>query len=340
MGKMKRNKKQKQKDIICPFSFESCVDECFDINNDNYKKMMKIIEEQKILYGTQRMHGNEVHHIVPRSYYRKKGYIIDNSDINLVSLETRYHFQVHYYAYQCAKPFIKRSLTYAFQMMMNKYKKICDEEDLISASILYENFKNSKPLPKKYQKKYTDEELHNFRIEHNKKMWSEKRDLLIQSFQGKKHTITEDFKLLEKEKIDYINHILSIVDNELQDTKCLKRFIHFLNPKSTMNLKRYNFQIKKPRHMKPNLIYCKELDLCMTKKEWSDVFSVSERTIQDCKNMHKKLFNEYSFEDFGQSEIGGIFDIILYFKEHPSELEVFADLVKEKVNIIENTLKE
>lgn len=325
------SKKSINKKIDCPLQHSQCIEDCFDINSPAFEEMMKIISEQKKLFGSEKLRGNEVHHIVPRAYYNKLNYNIDNSEENLVSLETRYHFQVHYYAWKCAKPLMVRSLCYAFQMMFNKYKKICGESDIIAASILYENFKNSKPPKKTYKRKYTEEELSKMSSERSKNLWAEKRDILIDKM-SKPHNISDDFKLLKLEKLDLIKDLLSI-DNKVYKPN-LQSFIHFLDKNASMNLSRYNFQLED--HPIEHLILCKELNMAFTKKEWADFFSVSERTIQNTKNQNRKLFDTYSFEDIGKStaDIFSVMETLYpYYVNDPDIIYRIQQVMEEMVRI-------
>lgn len=90
--------------------------ECFDETNEYYTKLLDLInsafDRQKIKES-----GFEIHHIVPRSFFKKKGIPVDDSFYNKVKFTCEEHYMAHYYCYKCAKPIIKRSMVFALHLM-------------------------------------------------------------------------------------------------------------------------------------------------------------------------------------------------------------------------------
>ena len=90
------------------------LSECFDINSEFYDKMMKIIST-----SSKEKEPLHRHHIVPRSYFKKKKIDVDNSEENIAYLTPYEHCMVHYYAWKSAKPLMKKSMAYAWRCMVN-----------------------------------------------------------------------------------------------------------------------------------------------------------------------------------------------------------------------------
>jgi len=83
-------------------------EECFE-NNKYREKMLEYLIPSEI---------GEIHHIVPRSYFKAKGLkIIDND--NTIKIGYENHIWVHYYAWKCAKPIIKKQMVYAINFVLN-----------------------------------------------------------------------------------------------------------------------------------------------------------------------------------------------------------------------------
>lgn len=94
---------------------------CFNKSSQVFKNMMNIILAA-YPRGLVKEKGYELHHIIPRSVFKKLGLkVIDES--NLVKLTYSEHTLVHYYASLCAADKHKKSLTYAFRMMLKYINK-------------------------------------------------------------------------------------------------------------------------------------------------------------------------------------------------------------------------
>lgn len=89
-------------------------------NNSNVKKVITV--------------GRNLHHIIPRFYFKKNKLEVINDEWNLVSLSLGDHFLVHYYLWQCCKTEYKgkASLPVMFIIKANcgkiyKYCKLNEE---------------------------------------------------------------------------------------------------------------------------------------------------------------------------------------------------------------------
>ena len=99
------------------------ISEAFDINNENFKKMMDVInsyhDNDKNLYN---------HHIIPKCYFKKNNIECDNSKNNLVALTYEQHLLVHYYGYLSSKEIIRTEMFHALSLMLNTIDRFEDEE--------------------------------------------------------------------------------------------------------------------------------------------------------------------------------------------------------------------
>lgn len=121
----KRKSNNKKMATICQLSHKEQVETCFYVNSDEYKSMMEIIDRSDP--NKWPLHK---HHIVPRSWFNKRGYEVDNSDENIAYITPYEHFLVHQYAWKCAKPVIKRSMAFAANLM--RKAAVANTEDLDS----------------------------------------------------------------------------------------------------------------------------------------------------------------------------------------------------------------
>ncbi len=63
--------------------------------------------------------GYNIHHIIPRSYFKKIKLPVYNDDENLVKLTLSEHFMVHYHAWKCST-FIRKEMSSAFHLMLGR----------------------------------------------------------------------------------------------------------------------------------------------------------------------------------------------------------------------------
>ena len=101
------------------------INEAFDTNNENFQKMMEVINEEK---------GENAnlyfHHIIPKCFFKKKNIECDNSKTNLIGLTYRQHLLVHYYGYLSANEIIRTEMFHAFSLMMNTTSRFENEEEV------------------------------------------------------------------------------------------------------------------------------------------------------------------------------------------------------------------
>lgn len=102
---------------------EDLLKECFYKDNVYFEKMIaKLKEKQEPPFNK--------HHIVPRSYFKKKGIPVLSKD-NLIDVSIVNHLWIHYYAFKCAKPFLEKEMAAATKWIfktLKKSKNITDEE--------------------------------------------------------------------------------------------------------------------------------------------------------------------------------------------------------------------
>lgn len=118
---------------------DSYIKECFDVNSPYFLSMQKILENAKTR-GLEKEIGYELHHAIPRSFFKKKGIkVIDKN--NLYKLTYQEHFLVHFYAYKCATKFLKSSMSLALLQM----KRVCtmntNDVDTIKLSYIFNSIK-------------------------------------------------------------------------------------------------------------------------------------------------------------------------------------------------------
>lgn len=77
------------------------ITDVFDIESEYYKEMMNIIIYSKL----NKPEKGDIHHIIPKCYYKHYNIEIDNSISNTVLLTWENHKKVHNLAYKCAKHF-------------------------------------------------------------------------------------------------------------------------------------------------------------------------------------------------------------------------------------------
>lgn len=109
------------------------IKEVFDISNPNYNKMIEILNNPNPLNEDY----TEMHHIIPRCFYRMNNISIDNSDSNLVKISLKNHFLVHYYGAKCANDKYRARLWLSVIRTLGNFKKNGweDKIDLTAESI-------------------------------------------------------------------------------------------------------------------------------------------------------------------------------------------------------------
>ena len=117
-------------------------EECFDTYSIFYFKMMEILESAKDRKLVPEA-GYELHHRIPRSFFKKKFLeVVDEN--NLYKLTYAQRFLVHYYAYMCATKLMKSAMSLALLEMKKVCTKVdgCTEENAIEMSQLFDKIKN------------------------------------------------------------------------------------------------------------------------------------------------------------------------------------------------------
>lgn len=97
-------------------------DDYFDVDSEFFIEYMKIIQENYNRPRT-RCEGRQLHHIIPRSFFKKIGKDVDNSKDNLISLSQAEHWLCHWLIYQCAKKGFRSLAFCAIKNMTNPILK-------------------------------------------------------------------------------------------------------------------------------------------------------------------------------------------------------------------------
>lgn len=133
---------------------DSILNECFDKNSGYFDNMVYIISFKK--NGKSKIIHK--HHIIPRSYFQKKGLVVVDNN-NLAELTPFEHALVHYYAWKCAKPIIKKSMSMAWHYMSLSALKAMDMDFSIIALGYHNSWINEFISIKEINKKIKKEKL-------------------------------------------------------------------------------------------------------------------------------------------------------------------------------------
>lgn len=98
----------------------------------------------------------QIHHIIPRCYYKLVGQEIDNSDDNLVVLLYKDHVLAHYYLSLCSEGKLHYDMAYAMILIRNLHQDEIDDDFINSLDKhqeLYEE--NMKLLGEKARDRFT-----------------------------------------------------------------------------------------------------------------------------------------------------------------------------------------
>lgn len=201
-------------DLLELFDYESCY----------FEKMMDLVFEDYSL-SREIVHNRNVHHIVPKYFFKKKKIQINNKEVNLVSISIEKHFLVHYYGYLCANKGFSASAGYAVRFFTKGIQSgIFTDEDAISVGRMIECSRLKLPNPMKDPKiaeKMTSTKLIKYGNksgpgipEENKQDWIEKlkeikhdeewnnkvRETVLKSYIGEKGEKLKEKRKKEKEK--------------------------------------------------------------------------------------------------------------------------------------------
>lgn len=197
------------------------ITDVFDIESEYYKEMMNIIIYSKL----NKPEKGDIHHIIPKCYYKHYNMEIDNSISNTVLLTWENHKKVHNLAYKCAKHFwLKNKLACAcYRFGDTEPKHIMTEETKRKLSEAHKGRK----LSEEHKKKISESNKGEKSYWYGKKLSEETRKKMSDSQKCK--TISEetkkkmsenlkrryqDPKEREKQRLLYKGKTWSIVDGK------------------------------------------------------------------------------------------------------------------------------
>lgn len=73
----------------------------FNVESEFFEEYMRIIEKNRD-QPKKRTSGRQLHHIIPRSFFKRRGENVDNTENNIVSLSQSEHWLSHWLIWQCA----------------------------------------------------------------------------------------------------------------------------------------------------------------------------------------------------------------------------------------------
>ena len=95
------------------------------INNSYLDRYAELIRNNLKL--NKQPFKTNLHHIIPKCYYKLKGIDIDDSITNKVNLLYVDHIRAHYYLCRCTTGELQTKCYTAFNFTLNKYKHIIDD---------------------------------------------------------------------------------------------------------------------------------------------------------------------------------------------------------------------
>ncbi len=125
------------------------------VDNEYLDRYCKLIESNR---NTKReYYRTQLHHIIPKCYYKHYNLDIDNSSKNLVNLLYKDHALAHYYLWKCTFKWFKKASFCAFKCIVNTKKSDWDNLDYNELQELYEAtfVKISKNELENYYKNHT-----------------------------------------------------------------------------------------------------------------------------------------------------------------------------------------
>lgn len=179
----------------------------FDTENPLWNNVLEIFERNES-YAKKRVRGRALHHKYPRAFSRMLNEEIDNDPDNLISLEYKDHFLLHYYYYRLAKEGgCKQRMALAFKYMVEADgmpKEKVNEDNLkifmeaynnavIKACEYYSTFSKGKTISEE-QKKIIAETMRN-------RVWTdEQRQRMSEQRKGRKLSEETKRKISESNK--------------------------------------------------------------------------------------------------------------------------------------------
>lgn len=121
-------------------------------NNDYIDKYVELIEQNR--NTKKEKFRTQLHHIIPKCYYKINKLQIDNSKENLVNLLYKDHILAHYYLSKCMLGTYRYHMFASLLYILGKYREELEEENF-----KIENLEN-------YQESYEEYKIYN--SEHQK----------------------------------------------------------------------------------------------------------------------------------------------------------------------------
>lgn len=142
----------------------------FDTANELWQRVLDIFACSES-YPKKKTKGRELHHKFPRSFSKKLGEEVDNSEDNLISLTPADHFRVHYYYYLLANKGYRQPMALAFQLMLRAPSKQISPATMEEMAFDYEELRREAIVARtdainKWRDNNSDKEL--LRLEHIK----------------------------------------------------------------------------------------------------------------------------------------------------------------------------
>lgn len=181
------------------------------LNNDYLDQYLDLISNYEL---SETKHYIEIHHILPKKYFKHHQIEIDDSDFNLIPLLYKDHCLAHWLLHKCTEGYLKRSNAQAFRFMTERticslspkeYQEIQELKDLL----LIDNL-------------VSKEELKNYLLNHSHKEAAQKFNVDI-------NTIT-----YYKKKFD-----LKIKDRNVLERIGEKAFIEYVSSHNNIETAKY-----------------------------------------------------------------------------------------------------
>ena len=154
-------------------------------DNEYFNKYIALIKTN--LKTAQESFKTQIHHIVPRQFYKHTKTKLDNTEANKVNLSHRDHILAHYYLYLCIKDsYLKESSAVAVRLMVPELPLTLDEK------VFIEN------LP--HYAKLKEESLRSLAGENNPAKRSEVRQKISNALRGRKFSAEQIAKMKSHKK--------------------------------------------------------------------------------------------------------------------------------------------
>lgn len=107
------------------------------IDNEHLDSYVRLVERNR--RTLKRSRSTNLHHVVPRSWYKLHNQEVDNSLPNLVNLQYRDHVLAHYYLCLCTAEQLKYANELALLLLISRKKLNASEKLLVQGLPLYNN---------------------------------------------------------------------------------------------------------------------------------------------------------------------------------------------------------